>query len=97
MSEEKTVLEEENPGRAPLWGSQRESFSRDIYMPATGVIAAPFAVCVPEDADRFAEPPGNLFAEIGPGLKTRGGEDLYSLLDRYRNSVPMLAFSDPGT
>ena len=97
MSEEKTVRAEENSGRTPLWGSPRESFSRDLYMPATGVIAAPFAVCVPDDADRYPEPPGNLFAWIGPGLKTRGCEDLYSLLDRYRNSVPLLAFSDPGT
>ena len=85
----------------PLYPSIRDSFSKDIYLPLCGVIAAPAVVWeVREGADlaalTCATPPQNVILHLSPDL-TVAGQPLYDVLAAAARSVPILVLDSPET
>lgn len=78
----------------PLYQSFRASFSKDIYLPTCGVVAAPAVVWEVLTADDLAAltcdtPPQNVILPIAPDL-TVAGKPLYDVLSDCNRSVPIL-------
>lgn len=87
--------------KAPLYRSIRASFSKDIYMPMCGVVAAPTVTFEIKSRDELsvltcATPPQNVILHITPDL-TVCGEPLYDVLAKCSRSVPILYFDDIKT
>ena len=85
----------------PLYQSFRASFSKDIYLPLCGVVAAPTVVWEVRTADHLAAltcdtPPQNVILHIAPDL-TVAGQPLYDVLADCSRSVPILVLDAPET
>ena len=70
--------------KTPLYRSIRASFSKDIYMPVCGVVAAPSVVFEIKSSDDLAvltcaTPPQNVILHVAPDL-TVCDEPLYDVL-----------------
>ena len=86
---------------SPLYRSIRASFSKDIYMPTCGVVAAPAVVLEVKSADHLSlldcpTPPQNVILHVTPQL-TVCGAPLYDVLRRCDRSVPILHFDEIAT
>ena len=87
--------------KTPLYRSIRASFSKDIYMPMCGVVAAPSVVAeIKSSADlallTCTTPPQNVILHIASDL-TVCDEPLYDVLAKCNRSVPILYFDDIKT
>ena len=85
----------------PLYQSYHASFSKDIYMPVCGVVAAPTVVWeVKGSADLSAltsdTPPQNVILPVTREL-TVAEESLYRVLETCARSVPILMIDDAET
>ena len=85
----------------PLYQSFRASFSKDIYMPICGVVAAPTVVWEIKSVEDLPAltcdtPPQNVILHISPDL-TVAGEPLYAVLALCSRSVPILVINDVKT
>lgn len=88
--------------KKPLYRSIRESFSRDIYMPVCGVVAAPVVMlelCCKEELEKLTseKPPQSIILHINGALQVIGREgeriaDLKEILLLCSRSVPVLYF-----
>ena len=86
---------------SPPYRSIRASFSKDIYMPVCGVIAAPTVVLEVSTYDDLAlldcpTPPQNVILHVAADL-TVCGQPLYDVLSRCSRSVPILCFDSLAT
>ncbi len=86
---------------SPLYRSIRASFSKDIYMPLCGIIAAPAVVLEVKSAGDFSlldcpTPPQNVILHVTPDLSVCG-TPLYDVLRRCDRSVPILYFDQAST
>ena len=87
--------------KTPLYRSIRASFSKDIYMPMCGVVAAPSVVFEIKSSDDLAvltcaTPPQNVILHVAPDL-TVCDEPLYDVLAKCNRSIPILYFDDIKT
>lgn len=78
----------------PLYQSFRASFSKDIYLPMCGIVAAPTVVWEVNCADDLAAltcptPPQNVILHVAADL-TVAGKPLYDVLADCSRSVPIL-------
>jgi len=85
----------------PLYRSIRASFSKDIYLPMCGIVAAPTVVWEVRCAEHLAAltcdtPPQNVILHISPEL-TVAGQPLYEVLGACARSVPILCIDTPET
>lgn len=85
----------------PLYRSIRASFSKDIYMPMCGVVAAPSVTFEIKSRAELSvltcpTPPQNVILPVAPDLSVCG-EPLYDVLARCNRSVPILYFDDIKT
>lgn len=86
---------------SPLYRSIRASFSKDIYMPVCGVVAAPTVVLEVKTSDDLAlldcpTPPQNVILHVASDL-TVCGQPLYNALAKCSRSVPVLCFDSLAT
>ena len=91
----------------PLYKSMRQSFSRDVYMAVSGLVAAP-AVILEVDTEEDLRllssntPPQDLLIHVSSDLYVVGKDKrrlapLYDVLDRARRSIPILAIDSDET
>lgn len=90
--------------KSPLYRSFRESFSKDIYMPSCGIIAAPTVVLEvgsKADLDTLLSdtPPQNVILHVDNSLSVVSDENepfcsLYFALSLAKRSVPIICFDD---
>lgn len=91
----------------PLYLSLRESFSKDIYMPMCGVVAAPTVILEVKSADDIkllstATPPQNVILHVNSELcvTAENGDridTLYSVLSLCTRCVPIICFDSHKT
>lgn len=86
---------------SPLYRSFRESFSKDIYLPMCGIVAAPTVVWeVKKQGDLEAltcsTPPQNVILPLSSELAVCG-TPLYDVLKKSSRSVPILCFDSADT
>ncbi len=87
--------------KKPLYESIRASFSKDIYMPMCGIVAAPTVVWEVKCAEELSAltsdtPPQNVILRVASDLTVAGAE-LYDVLGMCSRSVPILLIDNAET